>query len=75
MRRYKELGKRAFVLTATKAVHTANPFKAATFDDFACNIMPDVQWLKDFLRLRRFENQIRNSDTSFTSSGGENAKG
>lgn len=75
VRRYKELGKRAFVLTATQAVHTANPFKAATFDDFACSIMPDVQWLNDFLRLRRFENQIRNSDTSCTSSGGENAKG
>ena len=64
IRRYKELGKRAFVLAATKAAHTESAFKAATFDDFACNIMPDVQWLTDFLRLRRFEKQIGISETN-----------
>jgi hypothetical protein len=61
VRRYKELGKRAFVLTATDAVHAASPFKFSTFDDFAHSIMPDVQWLDDFLRLRRFEKQIQAS--------------
>ena len=39
-----------------------DPFKFATFDDFARSIMPDVQWLDDFLRLRRFEKQIQASD-------------
>lgn len=58
IRRYKDLGKRAFVLTATEAAFTAATFKNATFDDFSRSIMPDVQWLDDFLRLRRFEKQI-----------------
>ncbi|WP_156433579.1 hypothetical protein [Bradyrhizobium retamae] len=38
-------------------------FKHATFDDFARSVMPDVQWLDDFLRLRRFEKQIASSAT------------
>ena len=63
MQRYKDLGKRAFVLTATQTVHAGDPFKFATFDDFAHSIMPDVQWLDDFLRLRRFEKQIQASDS------------
>ena len=60
--RYKELGKRAFVLTAANAVDNKVPFKFATFDDFARSIMPDVQWLDDLLRLRRFEKQIQATD-------------
>lgn len=59
--RYKELGKRAFVLTATKDKFSAAPFTVATFADFAKVIMPDVQWLSDFMRLRKFETQIRAS--------------
>lgn len=58
IRRYKDLGKRAFLLTATEAAFNDQPFKSATFDDFAQNIMPDVQWLDDFMRLRRFEKQV-----------------
>ncbi|MBA4795494.1 MAG: SIR2 family protein [Phenylobacterium sp.] len=55
---YKELGRRAFVLTATEEAFKAAKFKHASFDDFAKTIMPDVQWLTDFLRLRSFEKQI-----------------
>jgi len=58
IRRYKELGKRAFVFTPTDAAFEASNFKYATFDDFGRSVMPDVQWLEDFLRLRRFEKQI-----------------
>lgn len=58
VRRYKDLGKRAFVLTPTEDAFKAASFKRATFDDFARSVMPDVQWLDDFLRLRRFEKQI-----------------
>jgi len=58
IRRYKDLGKRAFVLTPTVAAFKADRFKHATFDEFARSVMPDVQWLDDFLRLRRFEKQI-----------------
>lgn len=58
IKRYKDLGKRAFVLTTTKSTFTSHKFKYATFDDFSRSIMPDVQWLDDLLRLRRFERQI-----------------
>jgi hypothetical protein len=59
--RYRELGKRAFVLTSTEESFKAEAYARATFDDFARRIMPDVQWLEDFLRLRRFEKQIQSS--------------
>lgn len=58
---YKELGKRAFILTPTDEAFKAEEFKYATFDDFAKFVMPDVQWLDDFLRLRRFEKQLQSS--------------
>ncbi|MFG1179368.1 SIR2 family protein [Xanthobacter versatilis] len=61
IRRYKDLGKRAFVLCPTDAAFAAATFKHATFDDFARSAMPDVQRLDDFLRLRRFEKQIASS--------------
>ena len=64
IRRYKDLGKRAFVLCPAADAFTAAPFKHATFDDFARTVMPDVQWLDDFLRLRRFERQIAASSTT-----------
>ncbi|MGN7870020.1 SIR2 family protein [Paracoccus sp. 22332] len=63
IRRYKDLGKRAFVLCPTNTAFAAAKFKHATFDDFARTVMPDVQWLDDFLRLRRFEKQIAASET------------
>lgn len=71
IRRYKDLGKRAFVLCPTKAAFGGNPYGYATFDDFARTVMPDVQWLDDFLRLRRFEKQIA-AGTQAESSEGSN---
>lgn len=64
VQRYKDLGKRAFVLTPTDTAFKKNVFKLATFDDFARSIMPDVQWLDDFLQLRRFEKQIEAANHS-----------
>lgn len=61
IQRYKDLGKRAFVLTATKAAFNPKTYDVASFSDFAQSIMPDVQWLEDFLRLRRYEKQIQAS--------------
>lgn len=58
---YRELGKRAFILTPTEEMFKENPFRYGTFDDFAQTIIPDVKWLDDFLRLRRFEKQIERS--------------
>lgn len=63
IRRYRDLGKRAFVLCPTDDAFKAAPYERATFDDFARQVMPDVQWLDDFLRLRRFEKQISSSAT------------
>lgn len=63
IRRYKDLGKRAFVLTPTDEAFKATQFTFATFDDFATSVMPDVQWLEDFLRLRKFEKQISASES------------
>ncbi|MBZ9709307.1 SIR2 family protein [Mesorhizobium sp. ESP7-2] len=62
IRGYKELGKRAFVLTASAPAFKKGAYQKSTFDDFARAIMPDVQWLDDFLRLRRFEKQIKASN-------------
>ena len=62
IRGYKDLGKRAFVLCPTDAAFKAKAFNNATFDDFAQSIKPNVRWLEDFLRLRRFEKQIALSD-------------
>lgn len=61
VRQYRDLGKRAFVLCPTSAIHERAPYTRSTFDDFARQVMPDVQWLDDFLRLRRFEKQIQSS--------------
>ena len=68
VRRYKDLGKRAFVLTQTEASFKKKKYELASFQDFAHSIMPDVQWLDDFLRLRRFEREIQASGEM--SSGG-----
>ncbi len=70
VRRYKDLGKRAFVLTPTDAAFGAAKFTRATFDDFARFVMPDVQWLEDFLRLRRFEKQISAGKTDANDNAG-----
>ncbi len=71
IRRYKHLGRRAFVLTSTEAAHQENPFSIATFEDFALEVLPDVQWLRDFLKLRRFEGQIQSADAAALKPGGE----
>jgi hypothetical protein len=61
---YKDLGKRAFVLCPTGTSFVAKKFEIATFDDFSQAIMPNVRWLEDFLRLRRFEKQIASSGSA-----------
>ena len=61
IKKYKELGKRAFILTPIQEAFDPKKFDIADFTDFSRTIMPDVQWLDDFLRLRRFEKQIHAS--------------
>jgi len=55
------LGKRVFILTVTDEHHKTSPFKNATFDDFAKNIMPNVQWLDDFMKLRQYEKKLQST--------------
>lgn len=56
---YQNLGQRAFVLTENLEDDASCTYQVATFSDFAQNVMPDVKWLEDFKRLRKFEEQIR----------------
>lgn len=60
--RYQGLGQRAFVLTANISKDTDCKYDIATFDDFAQDLMPDVQWLEDFKNLRQFERQLKRDE-------------
>lgn len=60
--RYQNLGQRAFVLTERLENGDDCSYQIATFADFAQNVMPDVKWLEDFKRLRKFEDQIQKSE-------------
>ena len=53
---YKELGKRVFILTSEENPH-------CTFNGFSQEIMPDAQWLNDFLKLRKFEKAIQKNQS------------
>ncbi len=70
VRKYKDLGKRAFVLSTTNDARKNANNGFATFDDFSHCIMPDVQWLNDFLRMRRFEKQIESSGSLLSANAG-----
>ena len=59
MNHYQNLGQRAFVLTERLEDGADCTYQVATFSDFAQHVMPDVKWLEDFKRLRKFEEQIR----------------
>jgi len=55
-RRYQSIGERIFFLCPDTA--QTSPFKIATFDDFATALMPQVQWLDDFIKLRKYERTV-----------------
>ena len=57
--RYKGLGKRVFLLSARDEIDPTTSVPPATFEDFAHTVLPDVQWLDDYLKLRRFEKHIQ----------------
>lgn len=56
--RYQSVGERAFLLRSSS--DDFDP-EIATFDDFAHNLLPHVQWIEDFRKLKRFEKDIRDS--------------
>lgn len=56
---YQSLGQRAFVLTENTIDGGSCSYQVATFDDFARSVVPDVRWLEDYKRLRKFEEEVR----------------
>ena len=54
LKRYQDIGERVFLLCPAVSGQTTR----ATFEDFAINLMPQVQWLEDFVKLRRYEKTI-----------------
>src|SRR6266851_3110058 len=54
LKRYQDIGERVFLLCS----RTAGDRMHATFDDFAVNLMPQVQWLDDYIKLRRYEKTV-----------------
>ena len=69
---YQALGQRAFVLTERLSEGESCSYTVATFADFATTVMPDVKWLEDLKRLRKFEEQIRKVKDQELVSEGEN---
>jgi len=61
IRRYSSSGARAFVLTSSEDSFEKEGYRYSTFDDFAQSVLPNVQWLDDLLRVRRFEREVRPS--------------
>ncbi|NNE56024.1 MAG: hypothetical protein HKN32_08395, partial [Flavobacteriales bacterium] len=66
IKKYQNLGQRAFVLTERVKDGEKCSYQYATFSDFAQNVMPDVKWLEDYKRLRIFEEQIRKTEEKDT---------
>jgi hypothetical protein len=56
IKRYQQAGERAFLLVPTDPAAFAS---AATFDDFAINVLPNVEWLDDWLALKRMESVLK----------------
>ena len=61
IRRYSSSGARVFVLTSSEEAFEKDKYRYSTFDDFAQSVLPNVQWLDDLLRVRRFEEEVRPS--------------
>lgn len=68
VKNYSAIGARAFVLTTSKRAFECEKFVHSTFADFALSILPNVQWLDDFLRVRQFERKIASIENDSSSS-------
>lgn len=53
--RYQGVGERVFLLCPAEDNTNTD---TAKFDDFATNVLPQVQWLDDFIKLRRYEKSV-----------------
>lgn len=61
VQRYQTVGERAFLLTAHKQT---SPPLVATFEDFSENVLPQVQWLEDWVKLRKLEKTLHRAHGS-----------
>lgn len=65
IKEYQQMGARVYLLspyTEPKEITSDSP---ATFDDFAKNVLPNVSWLNDWIKLKKMENILkRNLDTA-----------
>ena len=80
--RYKELGKRVFIFTVSEDSIKKDKFgnviyEYATFDHFVKEVLPDVQWLDDWVNLRSLEKRLQrlSPQQSFPASGEDNGEG
>lgn len=58
---YQRHGRRVFVLTGAPRENEKGTVLAPTFEDFAQNIMPNVRWLTDYIRIKKLEREILQS--------------
>ena len=61
LRLYQETGERAFLLAPEDQ---SGEVSLCGFDDFAQNLLPQIQWLDDFIRVRRIEKTLYDSPSS-----------
>ena len=61
LRLYQETGERAFLLAPEAQ---SGEVSLCGFDDFAQNLLPQIQWLEDFTRLRRIERTLYDPPSS-----------
>lgn len=66
---YQDTGERAFLLSPQDQ---SGPVSACAFDDFAQNLLPQIQWLDDLIRLRKVEKTLHDS-AGPTTGGAEDA--
>ena len=64
---YQQTGDRAFFLCGNSEELASAGH--GTFDDFAINILPNVKWIEDFVRLRRTEAEVRQTSPSGLEAG------
>lgn len=56
---YQQAGERAFLL---HGIRSDSKPRYATFTDFACDLLPHVKWIDDYVRLRKTERSLQQLD-------------
>lgn len=65
IKEYQQMGARVYLLSPHQESKGITSDSPATFDDFARNILPNVSWLNDWIKLKKMENILKcNLDTA-----------